>query len=118
MIKFEDLKIGDIITKYNYQIPYTVRAIGPNCVVISSTVYEIDNYLKYDWAYYTPPKKKKVKLMSPALYKWQDGGGFFISKKLFETELDATNFLNGYVHSWPAKDANGNPIQYAVEVEE
>lgn len=130
MIKFEDLKIGDklIIEGGNPKGDYmAVIAIGPECALAQSVYFESNTSILREkdcqyWSYYTPPKQKKMKLMSPALI-WVSLYGFqtqlSVGTWLYETEEAAKKCIAvERFHSWPAKDAHGNPIQIAVEVED
>lgn len=69
--------------------------------------------LKGDWELYEEPKQYKI--VSPAVICEQS---YQITTQVYETEEKARLEWPTSFHSWPACEANGNPIQYRVEVKE
>lgn len=65
------------------------------------------------WRFYQDPKTYKI--VSPAVICEQS---YQITTQVYETEEKARLEWPTSFHSWPACDANGNPIQYRVEVKE
>lgn len=62
---------------------------------------------------------KKYKLMSPAILFWKFSNVYAVSNYLIASKEDIKFLKIGDADiQWPALDANGNPIQYRVEVEE
>ncbi len=77
--------------------------------------WSIHNY----WELYENPKEKKYKLMSPAILFWKFSNVYAVSNYLIASKEDIKFLKIGDADiQWPALDANGNPIQYRVEVEE
>lgn len=73
-----------------------------------------------DWQEYQEQKKKKKVLVSPAIIKFRQNIKWEISDFLYcSIEQVHKNFNPENADIiWPARDANGNPIQYEVEVDE
>lgn len=99
-----------------------LRYVGKKCVFAEASSgkddcredwWNISDKSNAYWELYEEPKKYEI--VSPAVIGEQS---YQITTQVYETEQKARLEWPTSFHSWPALDANGNPIQYRVEVKE